>query len=87
MTNDNTKQKLAANIPNGELDFFERLSTLGGFQRFLMSVYGIDTNLTYHADYGTFVTKGECIAWLSKNVFGGTLTTKCFNDLKKTLMA
>lgn len=80
------EHKLAANIPECEEEFVRRhLANLRGNKRFIVMVHGRGTRAEVDPEYGTYVTKGEMIKWLSEHVFGGTLTAHLYNDLKKVL--
>ena len=69
-TNDNTRKTFAANVPEKDAEMIqERLSTVGGFTRFMVDVYDTQVTAKEYEGYGRFKSKKELLKWLHENVF------------------
>ena len=69
-TNDNTRKTFAANVPEKDAEMIqERLSTVGGFTRFMVDVYDTQVTAKEYEGYGRFKSKKELLTWLFLNVF------------------
>lgn len=78
------KKRLSAKLPEIDERFVvDVLPKLKQRQSYAVRVVSRDGQLIKNPYFGDTVTKGEMIIWLSKHVFGGTLTTHLYNDLRK----
>lgn len=73
MTNDNSKQTFAANIPNNKLDYIiEYLSEFGHYLRFGVDIYDDKISAKEYEGYGKFHDEKALKVWLYEKVFHGS---------------
>lgn len=70
MTNDDSRNTFAANVPNNKIDFVtEYLSEFGGYVRFSSDVYDDKVSAKEYEGYGKFHNETALKKWLYENVF------------------